>query len=208
MPENTLAPAGSFNLPAELTEHRYDIKKSAFICQLHPVTDRVEATAALDAARQQYPDARHHCWAFILGDPRQPIAQAFNDDGEPAGTAGKPIMNVLQHRQLGNTMAIVVRYFGGIKLGAGGLVRAYSQATQQAIEAANLTRFIPQRELALDCPYQEEPVLRRFLDQHQGRIVQQHYGERAEFLVALPVAHMDAFTAWLAQHFQIHCQLD
>ncbi|MBB6522008.1 YigZ family protein [Pseudoteredinibacter isoporae] len=199
---------GQFFLPAEPFEHCYEIKKSEFICQLHEVLDRAAAMAVLAQAREQYPDARHHCWAYILGAPAQALSQAFNDDGEPSGTAGKPILNVLQHRNMGNTMAIVVRYFGGIKLGAGGLVRAYSQATQQAIELCPLRRFVPRQIASLDCPYDLEPVLRRFLDQHQGNVIEQQYSSSAQFKISLPKPEIPAFKTWLSHHFQINCAFE
>ncbi|GAA6152079.1 YigZ family protein [Pseudoteredinibacter isoporae] len=199
---------GQFYLPAETFEHCYEIKKSEFICQLHEVSDRAAAMSVLASAREQYPDARHHCWAYILGSPRQAISQAFNDDGEPSGTAGKPILNVLQHRGLGNTMAIVVRYFGGIKLGAGGLVRAYSQATQQAIERCPLACFVPRQLLTLDCPYDLEPALRRFLEQHQGVVLEQQYDRSAQFRISLPKPEIPAFKTWLSHHFQINCAFE
>lgn len=193
---------GQFFLPAQSFEHCYEIKKSEFICQLHEVVDRPAAMAALSQAREQYPDARHHCWAYILGEV---VSQAFNDDGEPSGTAGKPILNVLQHRGMGNTMAIVVRYFGGIKLGAGGLVRAYSQATQQAIELCPLARFVPKQLASLDCPYDLEPTLRRFLGQHNGSVIEQKYDSSAKFKISLPKPEVPIFKTWLSHHFQIIC---
>ncbi len=199
---------GQFMHPAQSIEHCYEIKKSEFICQLHQVEDRAAAMKMLGAAREQYPDARHHCWAYILGDPKQAMSQAFNDDGEPSGTAGKPILNVLQHRDMGNTMAIVVRYFGGIKLGAGGLVRAYSQATQQAIELCSLSPFIAKRQLALVCPYELEPSLRRFLEQNHGAIEAQEYAEMAKLLISLPEQSIASFKVWLSHHFQIKCSFD
>lgn len=124
-----------------------EIKKSQFICWIKQVTSRDEANAYLAEAKQAYPDARHHCWAYVMGDNAQSLTAAMSDDGEPSGTAGKPILNVLQHKPVNNVMAIVIRYFGGIKLGAGGLVRAYSQAVEQAfgelqlVEEVAMTRF-------------------------------------------------------------------
>ena len=111
-------------------------KKSRFIAEVHPVTSEEEAMEILEQTRKQYWDARHHCWAYIIG--RNPAAERMSDDGEPAGTAGKPILEVIRGRELTNVLVIVTRYFGGIKLGAGGLTRAYSQAVADALKEANI----------------------------------------------------------------------
>ena len=199
-PNDCFVAKGEFLLPAQTFQHEYEVKKSEFICQLYEVKTRVEAMKALAQAKAEYPDARHHCWAYILGDVK---SQAFNDDGEPSGTAGKPILNVLQHRSMGNTMAIVIRYFGGVKLGAGGLVRAYSQATQQAIELCPLKRFVPQKVMTLDCPYELEPSLRRFLTQHDAWIIRQEYAGTAQFDISFPESQLASVESWLANNFQI-----
>lgn len=102
------------------------LKKSEFIAYAYPVTSRGQAMFHVEQLREQYPDARHFCWAYIIGDPDNTTSAGFDDDGEPSGTAGRPILNVLQHKSIGNVIVIVVRYFGGIKLGAGGLTRAYA----------------------------------------------------------------------------------
>ena len=107
-------------------------KKSRFIAEVHPVTSEEEAMEILEQTRKQYWDARHHCWAYIIG--RNPAAERMSDDGEPAGTAGKPILEVIRGRELTNVLVIVTRYFGGILLGTGGLVRAYSDSMQNALE--------------------------------------------------------------------------
>ena len=111
-------------------------KKSRFIAEVYPVTSEEEAMEILEQTRKQYWDARHHCWAYIIG--RNPAAERMSDDGEPAGTAGKPILEVIRGRELTNVLVIVTRYFGGIKLGAGGLTRAYSQAVADALKEANI----------------------------------------------------------------------
>ncbi|CAG0912002.1 unnamed protein product, partial [Cyprideis torosa] len=113
--------SAAFFVPASRVEHELVVNKSRFIAWIAPASDREQAMALLDEARLAYPDARHHCWAYVLGNPSNAASAAANDDGEPAGTAGKPILNVIQHKAIGNIMVVVIRYFGGIKLGAGGL---------------------------------------------------------------------------------------
>ena len=130
--------------------HTLEIKKSQFITWLLPLESKQQGKEYLQQARDEYPDARHHCWAYVMGDSPNSLTAAMSDDGEPSGTAGKPMLNVLQHKPVNNVMAIVIRYFGGIKLGAGGLVRAYSQAVEQAFSMAELTPIIEQQEYNLE----------------------------------------------------------
>ncbi len=195
--------SSSFSLPIEFVECRYEIKKSEFYCALAPVSSREEAMAELGLAKKRYPGARHHCWAYIFGDPKQPLSQAFNDDGEPAGTAGKPILNVLQHRRVGNCMAIVSRYFGGTKLGAGGLVRAYSASTQQAVEHCPMTEFVAVIEVGLRCAYALEPELRRFLASEGAALVNTLYEEQVEFQFEFPQQRLPELKRWLGAHFEV-----
>lgn len=110
-----------------------NVKKSQFICSLIPVKTKAEAKEVIIKLNQQYSDATHNCTAYIAND-----GEGFDDDGEPGGTAGKPMINVLRKNELHNVCAVVTRYFGGIKLGAGGLVRAYSKSVMEAIGEAEI----------------------------------------------------------------------
>lgn len=175
-------------IPAAPTEHCHEIKNSKFIARVEHAEHRASAMAVLAQAKQDYPDARHHCWAYLLGDPAQPLSAAFSDDGEPLGTAGKPILNVLNHRGVGDIMVVVIRYFGGIKLGAGGLVRAYSAATQQAIEKLSTQQLVPKVELTLRCEYAQEPDLRRFIANLQGSIIDADYSMDLRLVISVPCA--------------------
>lgn len=188
----------AYLIPAEPLEFSYEIKKSKFIARVAKAADRTEAMALLAKAKQDYPDARHHCWAYLLGDPKQPISVAFNDDGEPSGTAGKPILNVLNHRGIGDIAVVVIRYFGGIKLGAGGLVRAYSAATQQAIEALATVTKLPMVERRLRCDYAVEPELRRLIESLDGVIVEADYGLQLDLVISLPLSEEPALEAFCA----------
>ena len=126
----------SYPVPDTPLEVLFEVKKSKFFAFAACTPDRETAMQYLAAKRAEYPDARHHCWAYLLGNPHSPTSAAMSDDGEPSGTAGKPILNVLQHKGVGDITIIVTRYFGGIKLGAGGLVRAYSSAAQNSRPSA------------------------------------------------------------------------
>lgn len=152
--------------------------------------------AWVEQYRLRYPDANHVCWAYIIGNTRQPQTQAFSDDGEPNGTAGKPMLHVLTERELGNCLAVVVRYFGGIKLGAGGLVRAYSNAVSQATTKAELRLVSPSVQLNISVSFAFEARLRQLLQQCQASLEQVNYTDKVSMLVSLA---QDAETALCEQ---------
>jgi uncharacterized YigZ family protein len=175
-----------YDIPAQATEQVLIVKKSRFIAQIFPTTSREQARACLQHIQAQYPDARHHCWASQIGSPSQPTWVAMSDDGEPLGTAGKPILNVIQHKLVGDVTVIVTRYFGGIKLGAGGLVRAYSQAVQQAYDTLTWHRHITLKRFVVSCAFSTEQSLRHWLAQHHGVLVDHTYRDQVELTVDLP----------------------
>ena len=186
----------SYKVPENLLENHYEVKRSKFITRVAYAETREQAMTLLDQAVADYPDARHHCWAYQLGNPQQPISLACNDDGEPSGTAGKPMLNVLQHSDLGNIMVIVIRYFGGIKLGAGGLVRAYSSAVQEAVAKLDTRLYIPTVPLIVNCSYAEEPELRRFLATNEVLITDSAYKEQVTFHLQFPEEAINAIKAY------------
>ena len=145
---------------AEPAHSELIIKKSRFIGCVQPMADRASAQAAVDALWKQHPGAAHICWALLAGGQSAAV-----DDGEPSGTAGRPMLEVLRHHDLEGVLATVVRYFGGVKLGAGGLVRAYTDAVAQALQRAEK---VPLRRLCTQqcaVPYAMEGWMRRQLEQ-------------------------------------------
>ena len=187
-----------YPVPANQVETLYEIKKSKFIACAGFANSRESAMALLESVKQQYPDARHHCWAYIFGNPNAPSSAAMADDGEPSGTAGKPILNVLQHKDIGDIMIIVTRYFGGVKLGAGGLVRAYSAAAQQAIDALEVRQEITLEPLSVAIDFKHEQFVRHLVEQAEGNIANCSYGSRVEIDVALPVDALNDFKKQMA----------
>ncbi|QJR82743.1 YigZ family protein [Alteromonas pelagimontana] len=182
----------TYPIPAQRNEVRLEIKKSKFFASAGFADTREAAMAMLDDLQHQYPDARHHCWAYILGNPESPASAAMSDDGEPSGTAGKPILNVLQHKNIGDIMLVVTRYFGGIKLGAGGLVRAYSAAAQQAIELLPVQQQIAMRSVTLCTDFRHEQYLRHWVELQQGKIKDCIYREQVVMTLALPAPAFEA----------------
>ena len=177
--------------------HTLEIKKSQFITWLRAVDDREQAMAFLDEAKQAYPDARHHCWAYVMGHSANSQTAAMSDDGEPSGTAGKPMLNVLQHKPVNNVMVIVIRYFGGIKLGAGGLVRAYSQAVEQAFGKAELQPIVEKSALRVFTDFANEQWLRHQVKLVSGNIENIQYGQDVEIQVLIPKEECGSFYAAL-----------
>src|SRR3954452_24843002 len=151
------------------------IRKSRFLGCVQPVAGRAEALQVVQRLRAEHPGAAHVCWALLAGGQ-----SAANDDGEPGGTAGRPMLEVLRHQQLEGVLATVVRYFGGVKLGAGGLVRAYTDAVAQALLGAEKVRL--QRMVALACsvPYALEGALRRELEHAGAALGEVAHGEAVE----------------------------
>lgn len=185
----------SYPRPAAICRCEYEIKKSRFIAWAAYAPSREDALQLLEEARQQYPDARHHCWAYLLGNPQSATSAAMSDDGEPSGTAGKPILNVLQHKGVGDVMLVVTRYFGGIKLGAGGLVRAYSAAAQQCMEQLQVEAHVAEVVLTVTCDFAKEQQVRHWSDKLQGRIENCQYSAQVELQLVLPETGLDDFMA-------------
>jgi len=177
---------------------RLDIKKSEFIAYAYPVTSREQAMFHVEQLRVKYADARHHCWAYIIGDPNNTTSAGFDDDGEPNGTAGRPILNVLQHKSIGNVIIIVVRYFGGIKLGAGGLTRAYAGSAQAAVDEMVLLPYVPMAQVQIIAEFATEAQCRYVVEDLGGHIDDVTYSKQVTLTVTLAEADIDHLKERLA----------
>ena len=163
--------------PAAEARFEQEIQKSRFIGIVHPARSPEEVDSLLAGVREEFEDATHHCWAYLLGDPERAPRMRFEDAGEPAGTAGKPILNVLRNRGIGDALVVVVRYFGGIKLGAGGLARAYSSTASRVLDAAELLTAVPRVEMRIRLDYADEAAARHLLDRRGIEILAVSYGD-------------------------------
>ncbi len=175
-----------YPIPTQQSHAEIIIKKSRFISYAKSIKTREEGVIWLDDIRQQYPDARHHCWAYLIGNPSCATNAGMGDDGEPSGTAGKPILNVLQHKGVGDIMIIVVRYFGGIKLGAGGLTRAYGQAAQAVMEVLPTKTEVPRTEFSIQCSFALEQQIRYLCSQAEAEIIKVKYTDNVEIFISIP----------------------
>ncbi len=169
--------------------HELVIKKSRFIACVQPIDNRAQALSVIQQLKMNHPDAVHVCWAMLAGGD-----SAAQDDGEPSGTAGRPMMEVLRHQDLEGVVATVVRYFGGIKLGAGGLVRAYTDAVAQALLQASKVPIVRKIKLSCCVPYEMEGWLRRQAEKATVSIVNVEHDSWVRFEFELP--HLEADT-WM-----------
>lgn len=165
-------PAASVDNPHTAT---LDIHKSRFIGWCAGIDGMDDAQRLIAIARQIYPDASHHCSAYIAGPPGEDQAIGFADDGEPGGTAGRPMYRVLEGSGLGRIACVVIRYFGGIKLGTGGLARAYAQTVSELIAQLPTQQHIPRRHLSLDLSFADEQPARAWLMEHEGKVAEANY---------------------------------
>lgn len=166
------------------------IKKSRFIGCVQPVADRSQAQQVVAGLRAQHPGAAHVCWALMAGGQSAAV-----DDGEPSGTAGRPMLDVLRHQDLEGVLATVVRYYGGIRLGAGGLVRAYTDSVAQALREARKTPIIRLLILRCQAPYALEGLLRRSIEGAGAELLEVTHGALVECVIRLPAADSAAFVS-------------
>jgi uncharacterized YigZ family protein len=182
MPQTLLAPV----------HHELIIKKSRFISCVQPMADRAAAQKVVARLRAEHPGAAHVCWALLAGGQSAAV-----DDGEPSGTAGRPMLDVLRHQDLEGVLATVVRYFGGVKLGAGGLVRAYTDCVAQALLQAEKIAIIRQRTLRCALPYPLEGLVRRELELAGATLEGVDHGDQVVVKLSLPDDKADALVARL-----------
>ncbi|NQX12253.1 YigZ family protein [Microbacteriaceae bacterium VKM Ac-2855] len=185
---------------AAAVEHELVVKKSRFIAHVHPARSPAEAEAVIAAIRKAAWDARHNCVAMVtglLGDQAR-----SSDDGEPSGTAGIPMLEVLRRRELTDVVAVVTRYFGGVKLGAGGLVRAYSTAVSETLDRAMVLRREVLTQATLEVPHADagryDNLLREWASGNGASLGETSYAARATFELWLPASELDRLRADIA----------
>lgn len=171
----------------------YEIKKSEFLAFAYPIDSREQLMFHVEQLRTTYPDARHVCYGYIIGDPHNTTHAGFDDDGEPGGTAGRPILNVLQHKAIGDLLVVVVRYFGGIKLGAGGLTRAYATATQLVVDKMILVPFVSKSQVKVATTFAHEAQIRYLVGQAGGEILGVDYAHHVVMSVERDNEKVDEF---------------
>ena len=176
-------------VPSEYGEDEFIEKKSRFIGRIWPVETEEEALARIQEMKKKHYDATHNCWAYIIRDG----AVRFSDDGEPGGTAGVPMLQVLQREGLFNAVCVVTRYFGGILLGAGGLVRAYTKGAKIAVDAAGKSMKRVWTVLYVPCPYSFYERVRLEAEAFGGIVRKADFGAEVEMELLFPEAKTQEF---------------
>ena len=179
----------SYKTVKQYGEGEIEEKKSRFLGKIKPVSTEEEAIAFIESIKKQYWDARHNCYAFIIGEHSESIR--CSDDGEPSGTAGKPMLEVLQNNGLKNVVAVVTRYFGGTLLGTGGLVRAYTQATQAALEEAQIATMTLMSVLEIRTDYNAIGKIKYMFAQADTLVMGEEYGVDVAVTIAVPVTERE-----------------
>lgn len=188
--------------------HEIEIKKSRFICYLFPIKSVKEANEHLVQLRKEHYKAAHCCYAYILNDNAS--IQKASDDGEPSGTAGVPMLEVLKQQDLTYILAAVVRYFGGTKLGTGGLIRAYGQSVSHALEQAPLIQNISQIIGKLTVTYSQIDSFNHFISQTDlpVTVLDTDYGEQVTYLFSIHLDHWENFQTALTERFNAQFKLE
>ena len=176
-----------------------EIKRSRFITTLAHADSRERALFFVDAIRKEFPDARHHCWAYAAGAPGDTARVGQSDDGEPHGTAGRPMLSQLLYGGVGEIVAVTTRYFGGIKLGTGGLTRAYQNGVKEALLLLPVMEKVLLRRARVEIDYAHVDRFYRLLPRFQARITEENFGNTACFTLELPEEAVEACRAALRE---------
>lgn len=186
-----------YRIPARESRVTEEIKGSRFITSAAHVPDVDSAKAFVARIKDEFSDATHNCWAWVVGPPGSTASNGSSDDGEPGGTAGLPMLNVLLNSGVGDVAVVVTRYFGGVKLGRGGLVRAYGGGAQRVLSELRLTDRVFYVHIEVIVDYSAVKTVRRLVSVHDGDVVDETFGETAVFRVQIPEEFVDDFESKL-----------
>ena len=182
-----------YPIPAQRFRSEIEVERSRFITTVQEVTSPEEAQVFIAELKAEFPDANHNCWAYLVGPPNSSDRIGLSDDGEPHGVAGRPMLTCLQHSGLGDTALVVTRFFGGIKLGKGGMVKAYTAAVQTALDKLPRTERIDWCELSVTFDYGLVTPLERRLSEFEAEVLATDYAAQVCFCLRLPREQTEAF---------------
>ena len=182
-----------YPIPAQTHRVEEEIKRSRFITTLAYTPTVADARAFISAVSAEFADANHNCWAYVIGPPGTSGQIGMSDDGEPHGTAGRPMLTVLLHSGVGDICAVVTRYFGGTLLGKGGLVKAYSGGVQLALKELPTVERVPKSQVEVIMEYSTITPFKRLLPEYEVELVNEEYAVDAAFRLQLPTEHLPAF---------------
>lgn len=175
------------------------VRKSRFLGYALQCDSAAQARRALQSIREEHPKASHYVFSWRIRDAESGrLTHRFSDDGEPGGTAGRPVLQAMESRQVVNAQAVVVRYFGGIKLGAGGLVRAYGETAAKALAAADLRPLVPMRVVTVRLPYGQVSALEHWVARERFHILERRFAAEAMLSLELPVERLPSLERELA----------
>lgn len=176
-----------YPVPAARVRAEDRIEQSRFVTTLEMARSVDDAKAVLEGVRKEFPDATHHCYAWVIGPPGSTSSTAAGDDGEPSGTAGRPMLKVLLNSGVGDVVVVVTRYFGGVKLGKGGLVRAYSGGVQHALREMTTREHVDLIDVQVVVPYAAVDAAQRALHSQGARVIAQAFSTQVALLVRIPI---------------------
>jgi len=182
-----------YRIPAEQRRVEEEIKRSRFITTVCHTPTLEAARGLIARVREEYADASHNCWAYVVGPPGSTLEVGMSDDGEPHGTAGKPMLSNLLNSGIGDIGAVVTRYWGGTKLGRGGLVRAYSGGVKRALSELSLREHLVYETLSVSIEYTFVTLFQRMLPEFEVEMTEEAFGAEAVFTLRLPEEHVGAF---------------
>jgi uncharacterized YigZ family protein len=188
----------SYPVPARTHRVADVIERSRFIATAGRAATAGDARAFIDGVRGEFPDATHHCWAYVAGPPGSTAVMGMSDAGEPHGTAGRPMLDVLLHSGIGEVVAVVTRYFGGTKLGRGGLARAYGGSVQHALESLPLAERVLLVELTVTVGYADVESLRRLAAALAVEVYEEEYAATVRYRLGVPARRVAEFERHLA----------
>ncbi len=180
-----------YHVPAAQHRIEQEVDRSRFITTLVRAPTVEDAKAFIARMRAEFPDATHNCWAYVVGPPGSTAAIGMSDDGEPHGTAGRPMLNALLHAPVGDVAAVVTRYFGGTLLGKGGLVRAYTGGVVEALASLPTVERVRKARVAIEAEYAHVDVLRRTLPAFDAVVLAEDFSATVGYRVELPVTRVE-----------------
>jgi uncharacterized YigZ family protein len=188
-----MSASSRYPVPAATHRVEQEISRSRFVTTIGRVSTVEEAQAFVRAVAGEFGDATHNCWAYVVGPPGDTGRIGMSDAGEPHGTAGRPILNALLHAKVGDVVAVVTRYYGGTKLGTGGLVRAYGGGVQAALATLPVTERIEYVPLAVTIDYARLAAVQQLCSEHEAEILEQEFAGQVRLTLRVPDGHASRF---------------
>ena len=192
-------PGLRYAIPSRIYTVEEVIKRSRFITTAAHAPDADAANAFVGSVRELFPDATHHCWAFVAGPPGSTAHIGMSDDGEPHGTAGRPMLSVLLRSEVGEIVTVCARYFGGVKLGTGGLSRAYAGGVKLLLQTLPTESKIKRVRITVRVAYPHVENLQRLLEDLEALVEHEDYGEEVRYQIAVPATTLETLREQLAQ---------